>query len=124
MIATTTVRARLAAIAVALALSACAAPQLYHGQLQTLDKGMSQTEVLDKLKLAPNVVHRQQMDGRQFELYQYLMNSGVQTSPYLVAFENGKLIYWGYLDEFRRQPDAALSRAAGAIAPAVLPARR
>lgn len=117
-------RARLCSIAVAFLLSACAAPQIYHGQLQLLDKGMSQTEVVDKLKLAPIAIHRQQTDGRQFELYQYLMNSGVQTSPYLVAFENGKLIYWGYLDEFRRQPDAALSRAAGSISQAVLPARR
>ena len=117
-------RARLCSIAVALLLSACAAPQIYHRQLQLLDKGMSQAQVFDKLKLAPTTTHRQQINGRTFDLHQYLMNSGVQTSPYLVAFEHDKLIYWGYMDEFRRQPDAALSSAAGAIAQAVLPAGR
>jgi hypothetical protein len=117
-------RARLCSILVAALLSACAAPQIYHQQLQVLDKGMSEAEVVGKLKLAPNAVFRQQADGRQFELYRYLMNNGVELNPYLVAFENGKLVYWGYVDEFRRQPDAGLSKAAGAVADAVLAPRR
>jgi hypothetical protein len=114
-------RARLCSIAVAALLIACGSPPIYHGQLQSLDKGMSRTEVVGKLKLAPDAIHHAQSDGRQFELYQYRMYNGMQTNPYLVAFENGRLVYWGYLDEFRRQPDSALSRAAGSLAGAILP---
>jgi len=117
----TSLRTRLGALAVALLLSACAVPQIYHEQLQQLDKGMDQAEVAARLRIAPNAVYHPQADGRQFAIYRYLMNNGVQVNPYLVAFENGKLVYWGYLDEFRRQPDAALSKAAGAVSEAVLP---
>jgi hypothetical protein len=118
------VRVRLAGLAGALLLAACAPPQIYHGQLQLLDKGMSQAEVQTRLKLAPNAVYHPQVDGRQFEFDSYLMNNGMQTNSYLVAFENGKLVYWGYLDEFRRQPDAALGKAAGSLTGYVLPAPR
>lgn len=124
MIPKKAMRARLCGIAVAFTLGACAAPQIYHGQLQLLDKGMSESEVVTRLRLAPDAIQRQQADGRQFEFYRYLMNDGIETSPYLVAFENGRLIYWGYLDEFRRQPDVALGKAAGSVAPALLAARR
>jgi hypothetical protein len=117
-------RARLCAIAAAAFMTACAAPQIYYRQLQSLDKGMSRSEVAGKLALPPNAVYHPQMDGRQFELYQYLMNNGVQSDPYLVAFENGRLVYWGYLDEFRRQPDTSLGKAAGSVADAVLARRR
>lgn len=122
MIAKIFMRARLGAVAAALLLGACAVPQIYQGQLQLLDKGMGQAEVAARLKIAPNAIYHPQADGRQFEIDRYLMNNGVQVNPYLVAFENGKLVYWGYLDEFRRQPDAALAKAAGAVAAAVLPA--
>jgi hypothetical protein len=114
----------LCSILAAALLSACAAPQIYHEQLQVLDKGMSQADVVGKLKLPPDAIYRQQADGRQFELYRYRMNNGVQVNTYLVAFENGRLVHWGYLDEFRRQPDQALSKAAGAIAGSVLAPQR
>ncbi|MCE2922401.1 MAG: hypothetical protein ACK5WN_07885 [Alphaproteobacteria bacterium] len=51
------------------------------------------------------------------------MNNGLHVSHYLVAFEGQRLAYWGYPNEFRRQPDETLSRAASRIAPAVLAVR-
>ena len=100
-------------------LCACAAPQIHRGQLAALDKGMSPTEVVARLKLEPTAVHQASADNRNFEFYQYLINNGVQTDRYLIAFEGGKLVYWGYLDELRKHPDAALVAATGKIATAV-----
>jgi hypothetical protein len=104
-------------------LCACAVPQIRYGQLAALDKGQAPSDVVARLQLAPTAVHNAQADGRGFQFYQYRMNNGVQTDHYLVAFEGGKLVYWGYLDEFRKQPDKALAAAAGQVAPAVIAVR-
>jgi len=39
------------------------------------------------------------------------MNNGVHTDLYLLAFERDSLLFWGYVSEFRRQPDNDLSLA-------------
>ncbi len=88
-----------------------------------LEKGQSTTEVVQRLGVPPLTEHRAEVDGRRFLFYQYRMNNGLHVSHYLVAFEGQRLAYWGYLDEFRRQPDETLSRATSRIAPAVLAVR-
>lgn len=100
-------------------LCACAVPQIYRSQLEALDKGMSPAEVTTRLKLAPSAVHTASAGARSFEFYQYLINNGVQLDRYLIVFEGGKLVYWGYLDELRKHPDSALVAATGQVAPAV-----
>jgi len=104
-------------------VSACAMPQIQYRQLASLDKGLAPTDVVAKLKLAPTAIHQAQSEGRNFDFYQYRMNNGIQFDHYLVAFEGGRLVYWGYLDEFRKQPDKALAAAAGQVAPSVIASR-
>lgn len=103
----------LAAVA---ALCACGVPQIHQSQLASLDKGLTPTEVVALLKLPPAGVLHTVADGRAFKFYQYRMNNGLQTDRYLIAFEGDKLVYWGYLDEFRKHPDKALATAAGQAA--------
>jgi hypothetical protein len=91
--------------------------------LAALDKGQAPADVVARLQLAPTAVHDVQADGRSFQFYQYRMNNGVQTDHYLIAFDSGKLVYWGYLDEFRKQADKGLATAAGQVAPAVIAVR-
>jgi hypothetical protein len=112
-----------ASLLVCALLCACAVPQIQYRQLAALDKGQAPTDVVARLQLAPTAVHNVQADGRGFEFYQYRMNNGVQLDHYLIAFEGGRLVYWGYLDEFRKQPDKALAAAAGQVAQAVLAVR-
>jgi len=116
-------RSLIVSLALGALLCACAAPQIHRAQLAALDKGIAPAEVVARLKLEPTLVHRTSAGGRDFEFYQYLINNGVQTDRYLIAFEGGKLVYWGYLDEFRKHPDAALVAATGNIAAAVTAAR-
>lgn len=112
-------RTLIASLLVGALLCACAAPQIHRAQLGALDKGMSPAEVVTRLKLEPVTVHRASADGRNFAFYQYRINNGVQVDHYLIAFEDGKLLYWGYLDELRKHPDPALVAATGKIAAAV-----
>ena len=97
--------------AAALLLAGCAGPQIFHGQLSALDKGMAPAEVASRLKLAPLSTHAAAAGARRFEFHKYRMNNGVYTDLYLLAYEQGQLLFWGYVSEFRRQPDAALNAA-------------
>jgi hypothetical protein len=116
---------RWAACAGALALvAACAVtPQIYHGQLSALDKGMSQAEATARLKQPALSTHRASAGARQFEFHRYLLNNGVQADDYLLAYEGGRLVFWGYVAEFRRHPDAGLNTAVTAVLPELKPLR-
>jgi len=102
---------RVLATVLILGLSSCIGPQLYHQQLSLLNKGMSPSNTIDQLKLPPRTTQQVDYKGRSFIFHQYLLNSGVQIDQYFLAFENDRLIYWGFITEFRRQPDQALSEA-------------
>lgn len=107
-----------------LGVTACAPlPQIHQDQLIHLDKGLAPSQVVGRLGLAPLNEHRAHVRGREFVFHQYRINNGMHSSHYLVAFEGQRLVYWGYLDEFRRQPDGALSQAVGEITSAVLAVR-
>lgn len=105
----------------ALALTACThVPQIHHEQLAQLDKGMPKLAVAQRLGLGPLAEYRAEADGRSFVFHQYRMNNGVQLDRYLVAYENDKVLYWGYVSEFRRHPDAAMGQALSKVLPAVM----
>lgn len=101
----------LATAAFAFVLASCAGPQISHHQLSVLDKGLTRAEVASRLKLTPMSAHTASAGGRSFEFNRYRMNNGLHTDSYLLAYEQGGLIYWGYVSDFRRQPDADLNRA-------------
>lgn len=96
-------------------LSACAGPQIYHGQLSALDKGMGAAQVAARLAQPPLSVHSAGVAGRRFDFQRYQLNNGVHSELYLLAFEQDRLLFWGYVSEFRRQPDADLSQATGQV---------
>ena len=115
---------RAAAAGVLALLAACAVtPQIYHGQLSALDKGMGAGEVTARLKQPALSTHRVTAGNRQFEFQRYLLNNGVQADDYLLAYEGGKLVFWGYVAEFRRHPDPGLNAGVTAVLPELKPLR-
>lgn len=109
-------RARAGLIALCmLLLTACAGPQIFHTQLSALDKGMSQRQTASTLRLPPLSSHTVVIGPRSFAFDRYRINNGLQSDTYLLAYEHDGLVYWGYVAEFRRQPDAALSNAVGKV---------
>lgn len=101
----------LALFACIFSLSACLGPQLYHQQLSVLDKGITPSQATAQLHLAPRSTYSVQVNGRSYEFHRYMLNNGVQIDPYYLAFMGQKLVYWGYVTEFRRQPDRDLNEA-------------
>ena len=112
--------ARLLLVGVVAALVGCAGPQIHHAQLSALDKGMSQEAVVSRLQQPPLSVHSGNGGGRAFEFHRFRMNNGLQTDLYLLAYEKNRLVYWGYVSEFRRLPDADLNAALSGVLPQIL----
>lgn len=107
-------RAGLMALCVLL-LTACAGPQIFHTQLSALDKGMSQRQTASTLGLPPLSSHTVVIGPRSFAFDRYRINNGLQSDTYLLAYERDGLVYWGYVAEFRRQPDVDLGNAVGKV---------
>lgn len=115
---------RLIALSLVALLAGCVIrPQIHQGQLAQLDKGLSSDAVVQRLGQPPIAQHQTRVGERAFLFQQYRMNNGVQVGHYLIAYENQRVLYWGYLDEFRRQPDAALNQAVSQVLPEVLAVR-
>lgn len=111
-------------VGAALALAACTTvPQLSHYQLSVLDKGLAPAETEARLKQPPLSMHRSVEAGRSFDFHRYRLSSGAYADDYFLAFENGKLVYWGYLTDFRRQPDRELNSALSAVLREVVPTK-
>lgn len=108
-------RCRRALVVATVVLASCAAPQLFHPQLSVLDKGLGSAEVVARLKQPPLSVHTAAAGGRSFDFQRYHMNNGLQTDLYFLAYERDRLAFWGYVSEFRRQPDADLSQALNGV---------
>jgi len=102
---------RLLFILVVSLLSGCLGPQLYHRQLSLLNKGMSPSITIAKLGQEPRIVQLVDYQGRLFRFHRYLLNNGVLSDQYYLAFEHDRLVYWGFIYEFRRQPDQQLNEA-------------
>ena len=92
-------------------LSACVGPQINYYQLSGLDKGMTVDNARSKLGQEPLSVHFATQGGFKYEFDRYNLNNGMIRDTYLLAFEDGRLKYWGYIDEFRRYPDKSLNNA-------------
>jgi len=114
---------RIACIALLLTLTACVGPQLFQHQLMRLNQGMAPADVTSELKLEPLSVHDVMASGIHYTFQHYRLNNGMQSATYLLAFQDGKLKYWGYIEDFRRHPDARLVEAANSIVPALNAAR-
>jgi hypothetical protein len=91
-------------------LSGCVGPTIGQYQLVALNKGMSTTEVQLKLEQQPRGSVVASIDNRSFSVSRYLFNNGMQNDLYYLAYEDAKLIYWGYSSDFRRHPDKAMGK--------------
>ena len=106
---------RFAGVVLVLALGACVGPQLYQQQLARLKQGMSPASVVSELQLSPRSSHETTVESVPFTFQHYSLNNGSQRATYLIAYEDGKLKYWGYIDDFRRHPDPRLVQAANNV---------
>lgn len=96
-------------VASAAVLAACAGPQIHHSQLSMLDKGLPPARVTSLLQQEPLSRHIVKGGQRTFEFHRFRMNNGLQVDPYFLAYEQDRLLYWGYVSEFRRLPDRDLN---------------
>lgn len=99
--------------------TACTSAQIHHRQLASLDKGMSTTQAPAILGQQPVAILQTSVDGETYTFHKYFLNNGVGSDLYLLAYQGDKLKYWGYIDEFRRHPDARLNRALENVLPSL-----
>lgn len=102
----------LATVMLATALAACASSMISYNQLTTLNKGMTPAETAVALKQPPTSVHEVEQGGKLYTFHRYTLYNSIFSDLYLLCFEQGKLKYWGYLEEFRRHPDPNINQAA------------
>lgn len=102
----------LAIMVFSMALAACASTQLYYSQLVALNKGMSPAQTVVVLDKPPLSVHAVEQGGKAYTFHRYSLFNGFYSDLYLLCFEQDKLKYWGYLEEFRRYPDPDINQAA------------
>ncbi len=101
-------------------LVGCQAISISHYQLSSLNKGMARTEVATKLQPGPRASATAQVGSRSFSFESYLMNNGVQVDHYVLAYEGDRLVYWGYISEFRKLQDADLVAAVNKAYPSLV----
>lgn len=89
----------------------CAIQQINQNNLSMLDKGISQQETLSRIKISPLASSEIAVNDRNFDFDRFILNTGMSHSPYYLAYENNKLIYWGYVSDFKRNQDASLVKA-------------
>ncbi|MBW8720469.1 MAG: hypothetical protein JF626_00710 [Polaromonas sp.] len=111
----------LAVLCLALLTSGCLTT-ISHYQLSQFNRGMSPPEVTEKLKKPPLISIPVVADGRSFILDRYFLNNGMGADIYYLAYEGNRLLFWGYVSEFRRHPDATLGRAVDKAIPVPTPA--
>lgn len=110
-------------VGIVVALIGCAGPQIHHRQLSILDKGMSSETVNTRFRQSPISVHTSIGGGRSFDFHRFKINNGSETDLYLLAYEKDRLVYWGYISEFRRLQDTDLNTALNNILPEIVAAK-
>ncbi len=104
---------------VCLTLSACAVAQIHHRQLASLDKGLGMAQAVTILGQQPAAVYQTSVDNVAYTFQRYSLNNGLNSDLYLLCYQGEQLVYWGYIDEFRRHPDTRINRALADILPAL-----
>ena len=118
------IRMRALVVAFAIGLAACASPQIYHRQLVSLNKGMTEMQATASLQLIPLSTHSTTVGDTAYTFQRYYLNNGMNRDVYLLCFESRKtepatLKYWGYIEEFRRYPDARINQALENVLPEI-----
>ncbi len=102
----------LMAVMLSVTLAACASTQIRYSQLVVLNKGMTPAQTSIALNQPPLSVHEVTEGGKTYTFHRYALFNGVYSDLYLLCFEQDKLKFWGYLEEFRRYPDPKVNQAA------------
>lgn len=116
-------RAKTLLVGLVVALLGCVGPQIHHGQLSVLDKDMSPEAVNTRFQQSPLSVHTRTGGNRSFDFHRFRMYNGQKTDLYLLAYEKNRLLYWGYVSEFRRLQDADLNSALSSALPEIFAAK-
>lgn len=89
-----------------LALGACA--RLTIGDVGHLRQGMTMAESRQVTGMAPTKTVM--LDpAKGIEVHSYMISSGDYHSTYFLAFQQDRLLYWGYPHEFARSKDPRLN---------------
>ncbi len=107
-----------------LLITSCAVKQIHYGQLFHLNKGVDQTKIEKKIGSKPLHSSFSKSNGREFTFDVYNLNNGVQYDTYILSYEDGLLIYWGYVSEFKRLNDSDLVEALNIVLPELLSKQR
>lgn len=94
----------------AVVFTGCATHQINHHQLSALNKNMPREDVLKRFEKAPIATGEVSINGRTILFDRFLMNNGVQSDWYFLAYETNRLLYWGYASEFRKLSDLFLNQ--------------
>ncbi len=113
----------LAAAVACAVFTACETIAISHYQLSALNKGMSPADVSTKLQPGPRQRGMATVATRIFQFESYLLSTGMHTDHYVLAYENERLTYWGYISEFRKHPDPVLVEAVNRVYPSLMPAK-
>jgi hypothetical protein len=81
------------------------------GDVGRLRIDMTAQESQAELGRPPEHVFYVEVSGtaKRFEVHTYVLSSGSYDSDYLLAFEDNRLLYWGYPHEFARSADPILN---------------
>ncbi len=74
-----------------------------------LQKGMSIEEAKRSLPLKPKNEFSLENMGYNIRICTYILSSGDYGSNYFLAFQDGKLLFWGYPHEFARSNDSLIN---------------
>ena len=77
----------------------------------SLHKGMTveETRIVTKIEPVETVTINSTISGAMIEVHVYKLSSGDYASNYLLSFEDGALLYWGYPHEYARENNPLLN---------------
>jgi len=105
----------LAALAIAILAAACT-PMFTNHHLPLLAKGMQAEDVERCVGVKPQTMRVVVIDGASYSVHGYTIHhAGTLGAYYLAYAPDGRLLYWGYPDEYNRSTDSLLNRLMSAV---------
>lgn len=95
-------------------LSSCGMSRLYLQHIDQFDQGKTTQQVAELISKEPDLSFEitpasKSGNTKKYLIEQYTIWLGDYETPYLCAYEGGKLMYWGYPWEFTRHSNPVLN---------------
>ena len=98
-------------LVVSAVLIACVPTSVSVGELAVLRKGMEPSEVSSALKdKEPQFSLPMVIDGQAYRVDAYILSAGGYRSDYFLAYDEDRLMFWGYPHEFARSKNELINR--------------